>query len=150
MSAEYLESPGLLLLHLQAGNWFSICLRHGEAARSRIAWSKCIQGLSQFPPCAVWGEAKSHAIPSSSPHCVKETSLHVCSCCRALLQCGGSVCKKRWMWGSAGGGYSCLAQLCGVSLEGVLSGFLLRPADRLKCSPMHRLFLSICRKLCAS
>lgn len=34
-----------------------------------------------------------------------------------------------------GGGYSCLTQLCVVSLEGVLSGVLLRPAGKLKCSP---------------
>lgn len=55
------------------------------------------------------------------PRCVTETTLQVCSCHRALLQCGGGVHKKRRTRGSAGGGLFLLrAALCrqpGRSIE---------------------------------
>lgn len=43
--------------------------------------------------------------------------------------------------------YSCL---CVVSLEGALSSFILRPASRMRISPIQGPFLSICYKLCSS
>lgn len=151
MSAECLESPGLLLLHLQAGNGFYHLLKAWRGLQEpdcpvqmhRRALSVSPSHSSREKPSCMW----SHLTP---PHCMKETSLHIRSCCRALLQHGGVVRKKRWMWVSVGGGYSCLVQLCVVSLEGALSGFLLRPAGRLKSSPMQGTFLSICYKLCSS
>lgn len=149
MSAECLESPGLLLL--QAGNW----LCHLPKAWRGLQEPDCLVQMRlralSVSPLRSSREKPSRVLSClTPPRCVKETSLHVRSCHRALLQCGGGVCKKRRMRGSAGGDYSRLVQLCVVSLEGALSGFLLRPAGRLKSSPTQGPFMSICYKLCSS
>lgn len=150
-----------------------ICCVSGEswlAASAPAGWklvSPSSQGVERPPgaglPCPNASEdslgfslvqleraAKTRLVLRTPPRHMKETSLHVCSCRRALLQCGGAVCKKRRTRGSAGGDYSRLARLCVVSREGALSGFLLRPDARLKSSPTRAPFLSICYKLCSS
>lgn len=147
MSAECLESPGLLLLHLQSGSW----LCHLPKARRSLQEQDCLvqmhlRALSVSPLCSLREKPSRIWSCLTPPRYVKETSLHVRSCHRALLQCGGGFCRKRWMRASAGGDYSCLVQLCVDSLEGALSGFLLRPAGRLKSSPTQGPFMSICYK----
>lgn len=136
MSAVCLESPGLLLLHLQAGNWFLHLPKAWRGLQERDCLVQMHPRTRSVSPLCSSREKPRHvwSYPSSPRH-VKETSLHVCSCRRALLQCGDAVCKKRRTRGSAGGDYSRLAQLCVISLEGALSGFLLRPDGRLKSSP---------------
>lgn len=107
---------------------------------------KVLEGSFRFPRRSS-REKPSHTQSGvTPPHPVKETSLPVHSCHRAPQQCAGAVCKKRWIQGSGGGWYSCLVWLCVGSLEGALSGRMLRPAGRIKSRPMQGPFLSICYK----
>lgn len=104
MSAECLESPGLLLLHLQAGNW----LCHLPKAWRGLQEQDCLVQMRlralSVSPLRSSREKPSRVLSClTPPRRVKETSLHVRSCHGALLQCGGGVCKKRCMRGSAGG-----------------------------------------------
>lgn len=148
MSAECLKGSGLILLHLQTGNWFC---HLPEARRDLQEQDYPVQMFWKALSVSPWRSSREKPSHMQSdvtpPHPEKESSLHVPSCCRALQQCAGGVCKKRWMQGSGMGGFSSgLVQLCVGSLDGALSSFVLRPADRMKSCPMQGPFLSICYK----
>lgn len=126
---------------------------HLPGARGGLCEQDCLvqmhpRALSVSPLCSL----RRSQVPSSSPYCVKGTSLHVWSCCRALLQCGSSICKKRWTWRSAAGGWLFLPHPALCCQPGRSTEWRLAEASRqIEMQPsMHRLFLSVCHKLCAS
>lgn len=74
-----------------------------------------LEGSFGFPWCSSRKKPSLMQSDVTPPQPVKETSLHVHSCHRALQQCAGGVCKKRWMQGSVGGGG--ILALCGFVLS---------------------------------
>lgn len=73
-----------------------------------------LEGSFGFPWCSSRKKPSLMQSDVTPPQPVKETSLHVHSCHRALQQCAGGVCKKRWMQGSVGGRvfWPCAALCC--------------------------------------
>lgn len=106
MSAECLESPGMLLLHLQAGNWFC----HLPEAWGGLQEQDCqvqmhLRALLASPLHSSKEKPNCRQSRLMPPCHVKETSLCVWGCCGAFPQCGNDPRKKRWTQGSAGRDY---------------------------------------------
>lgn len=152
MSAECLKGSGLILLHLQTGNWFC---HLPEARRDLQEQDYPVQMFWKALSVSPWRSSREKPSHMQSdvtpPHPEKESSLHVPSCCRALQQCAGGVCKKRWMQGSGMGG--ALLALCSFVLAAWTEHWAAScwgQQTEWKAAPCRDLFCPSATSLCSS